>query len=141
MNGDFDKTKSLEELDQHAWGEPAYDSYLVTTVHRLRRKPLSEFSVEDLRIMIDQQIGLPFLIPLAVECLEVEPLAGGDLYAGDLLQAVLRADEAIWGDHPDLVQRVRKIVGRVSELLPSLGENSRKTLSDMLAEAPEVLPK
>ena len=44
--------KSLQELEAKDWGEQAYDSYLVTTIHRLRRVPLREFSVEDLRIMI-----------------------------------------------------------------------------------------
>jgi hypothetical protein len=32
--------KSLQELERADWGEPTYDSYLVTTVHRLRRVPL-----------------------------------------------------------------------------------------------------
>ena len=57
--------KTLDELEGVAWGEPTFDSYLVTTCHRLRTKPVDEFSVEDLRIMIGQQIGLPHLVPLA----------------------------------------------------------------------------
>ena len=52
-----------------------YDSYLVTTCHELRRKPIGTFSVEDLRIMIGQQIGVPWLLPIAVEVLEEEPPA------------------------------------------------------------------
>ena len=59
--------KSLEELEASDWGEPTYDSYLVTTIHRLRRVPLRQFSVEDLRIMIGQDIGLQYLVPLALE--------------------------------------------------------------------------
>lgn len=50
--------KTLEELDGEKWGEPSYDSYLVTNCHRLRRIPLKDFSVEDLRLMIGQGIGL-----------------------------------------------------------------------------------
>ena len=57
MRGGFDRTKSLQELERHDLGEPPYGSYLVTTVHRLRRKPLADFTVEDLRIMIGQGIG------------------------------------------------------------------------------------
>ena len=59
MKGSFDRQKSLQELEQDNWGEPPYNSYLVTTIHRLRRKPLAEFATEDLRIMIGQRIGLP----------------------------------------------------------------------------------
>ncbi len=51
--------KSLQELEQSDWREQTYDSHLVTTVNRLWRVPLRQFSVEDLRIMIGQSIGLP----------------------------------------------------------------------------------
>jgi hypothetical protein len=137
--GSFDRRKSLQELEHNDWGDPNYDSYLVTTVHRLRRKPLTEFTLEDLRIVIGQGIGLPFLVPLAVERLEEEPLAEGDFYPGDLLQAVLRAGEAFWANHPDSVQRVRKVVSRVKNLLPSLDEIDRSTVLEVLATAPRSL--
>jgi hypothetical protein len=139
VKGGFDRRKSLQELEQDDWGEPTYGSYLVTTVHRLRRKPLAEFTVEDLRIVIGQRIGLPFLIPLATERLEVEPLASGDFYPGDLLQAVLRAGEGFWASHPDSFQRVRKVVSRVKDMLPSLDEIDRSTVLEVLAEAPRSL--
>lgn len=90
MSRAFDRSRTLDELDPPVWGEPTYDSYLVTTCHRLRRKPLTEFSTEDLRIMIGQGIGLRWLVPLALEVLEKDPLAAGDFYSGDLLAAVLR---------------------------------------------------
>ncbi len=44
--------KTLEELEGVVWDEPDSASHLVTTCHALRRKPLGDFSVEDLRIMI-----------------------------------------------------------------------------------------
>jgi hypothetical protein len=96
VKGGFDRRKSLQELDQDNWGEPSYDSLLVKTVHQLRRKPLAEFTVEALRIMIGQKISLSFLIPLAVERLEEEPLAAGHYYPGDLLHAVLLAGKPFW---------------------------------------------
>jgi hypothetical protein len=139
VKGGFDRQKSLQELEEDDCGELPYDSYLVTTVHRLRRKPLAELSVEDLRIVIGQGIGLPFLIPLAVERLEEEPLAAGDFCLGDLLQAVLRAGEGFWANHPDSFQRVRKVVSRVKDLLPSLDEIDRSTVLEVLAQAPQSL--
>jgi hypothetical protein len=89
--------------------------------------------------MIGQGIGLPFLMPLAVERLEEEPLAAGDYYPGDLLQAVLRADEEFWSCHLDSFQRVRKVVGRVKDWLPSLDEINRPTVHEVLAKAPRSL--
>jgi hypothetical protein len=80
---------TLDELEGFVWGEPNFDSYLVTTCCRLRTKPIDEFTVEDLRIMIGQQISLPHLIPIAAKVLEKEPLAEGNYYPCDLLNAVI----------------------------------------------------
>ena len=72
--------RTLEELEGDVWGEPVYDSGLVTTCYRLRKKPLGEFRTEDLRIMIGQQISLPILLPRAIGVLRREPLAEGHFY-------------------------------------------------------------
>lgn len=136
MTGGFDRRKSLQDLEQHDWGEPASGSHLVTTCHRLRRKPLCEFTVEDLRVMIGQGIGLPYLIPLAVERLETDPLADGDYYAGDLLAAVLGTDTAFWESHADSAQRLRRVVRRVREILERLPEAECQPLRDVLNNNP-----
>ncbi len=109
-------------MDPPAWGEPEYDSYLVTTCHRLRRKPLRELSVEDLRILIGQRIGLLWLIPLAVEVLEAEPLAEGDFYPGDLLAAVLRVGPDFWVGEPEWYQRIRSVLSRIPAVPKELNE-------------------
>ena len=61
------KHKTLENLENSNWGEPKFDSHLVITCHKLRKKQLKDFEIEDLRIMIGQNIGLKFLIPIAIE--------------------------------------------------------------------------
>jgi hypothetical protein len=58
MKTNFNRRKSLQELERDGWGQPDYDSHLVQTCHRLRRVPLADFTTEDLRIMIGQKIGL-----------------------------------------------------------------------------------
>jgi hypothetical protein len=102
--------RTLEELDSEDWGEPDYPSYLVTTCHRLRRVPIKKFVIEDLRIMIGQQIGLKYLLPLALDRLEEDPFAEGDFYPGDLLKSVLEVSLAFWEQHPDLRQRMEPII-------------------------------
>lgn len=92
--------KTLEALEKSYWGEPTYDSHLVTTCHALRKKPLKDFTTEDLRIMVGQNIGLKYLIPMALEVLKQNILADGDLYDGDLLHSVLRAEEEYWLAEP-----------------------------------------
>ncbi|WP_010243299.1 contact-dependent growth inhibition system immunity protein [Acetivibrio cellulolyticus] len=96
----FDRNKSLEEIEGQDWGEPNFNSHLVITCHELRKKPISSFTVEDLRIMIGQNIGLDYLIPLALETLEDNIFAEGDFYCGDLLNAVLSADKEFWKSNP-----------------------------------------
>ena len=59
--------KSLQQLDGQDWGEPAFDSRLVVECHRLRRVPLRDFTVENLRITIGQSIGLEHLVTLVLE--------------------------------------------------------------------------
>ena len=106
--------KSLEELEHAHRGEPTYDSYLVSTIHRLRRVPLRQFRVEDLRIMIGQNIGLQYLVPLALEHLRRNPSAQGDYYPGDLLKMVLSADAEFWQNHPEWHKEVEEIAHRAT---------------------------
>lgn len=92
----FDRSKSLQELEGQDWNEATFYSHLVITCHELRRKAIGSFEVEDLRIMIGQEIGLNYLIPLALEILEDDIFAEGSIYSGDLLDEVLRVDKNFW---------------------------------------------
>ncbi len=103
------RRQSLQDLDGQEWGEAAFGSYVVRTVHSLRRKPLLDFTVEDLRLMIGQAEGLPYLVPLAIERLQEDPLVDGDFYPGDLLMAVLKVESSFWHAHPDLRRAVEGI--------------------------------
>ena len=134
----FDRTKSLQQLEGQDWGEPTYDSHLVTECHRLRRVPLREFTAEHLRMMIGQQISLVYLVPLALEFLSTDPFTAGDCYEGDLLAAVLRAEPAFWREHPDLRREAAAIAERAFSLLPSLDDCDRPTAQDALTEAHHV---
>ena len=71
-----------DELEGNAWNPPEYEATLVTTCHRLRKVP------------IGQQIGLLWLVPLALSVVEREPMAEGDCYPGDLLAALQRNSRA-----------------------------------------------
>lgn len=92
----FNRKKSLEELEKNVWGKPPYAIDLVKTCYALRKKPLNDFSVEDLRIKIGQNESLQYLIPLAIEILQENPFANGDYYEGDLLSSVLSVKKEFW---------------------------------------------
>ncbi|MEW2419498.1 contact-dependent growth inhibition system immunity protein [Streptomyces nigra] len=92
MNRDL----SLEELEGRRWSVPAGgETRLMATVRELRRKPIGGLTVEDMRLLIRQDVGLAYLLRLAMEVLRDTPLAEGDMYEGDLLAAVLTA--GAWG--------------------------------------------
>lgn len=88
--------KSIENLENNYWPSFDGDSRLIKRTKELRRKPLNKFEIEDLRIMISQNIGLEYVIPLALEQLEKNILAEGDYYKGDLLIAVVNSSPQFW---------------------------------------------
>lgn len=107
--------RTLAEIEGDDSRDPEFDSYLVATIHRLRRKPIGEFSIEDLRITIGQSVGLPHLVPLAIAHLERDPFVEGDFYAGDLLRGVLQVDDAFWASHRTLRDRLLAVVTVAAE--------------------------
>ena len=88
---------TIQEIDRDDQGDPPPGSTaLVQRCVRLRRKPLGQFTAEDLRVMLGQEIAVPILLPLAVAALGKDPLAEGDLYPGDLLVAALSLPASAW---------------------------------------------
>jgi hypothetical protein len=99
---------TIEEREGKAWGEPPADaSRLVRRCHELRTQPIAELSIEDLRLLIGQGIGLEWLVPVALDLLEDDPLAAGDLYEGDLITSVLGVPESYWAGATDEWLRLR----------------------------------
>jgi hypothetical protein len=106
------RQKSLESLEKKTWPTLSSDegSYLIKTCNALRKKQLQYFTTEDLRIMIGQEIGLYFLIPLAIETLTDNLFAEGDMYEGDLLKNVLDLDSKFWDDNKNYWQQLNEII-------------------------------
>lgn len=108
---------TVEEVEQSKWPEPATDATrLEKTVHRLRRKPLGRLSVEDLRVLLGQQVGLDVILERAFAHLEHDPYVSGDCYPGDLLVSVSRISVEYWRDHPDAARRARDLARRVRDV-------------------------
>ncbi len=108
---------SLEELEGDVWGEPEFFSSLVLRCHELRKKPFNEFVPSDLRILIGQQIGLTYLMPLALHVLEWEPLLDAEYYQGDLLSNLVQIDPSNFQAHPEWLERSIPIVVRALSAL------------------------
>ncbi len=111
--------KTLDEMEGVAWGEPDYPSGLVIRCHALRKKPLEEFSLDDIRVMIGQSISLPILVPLALQVLEVDPLVETRGTSGGLLSGVLNADRGSLANSLQLLERIRVVTERAARILQS----------------------
>ncbi|WP_329204174.1 contact-dependent growth inhibition system immunity protein [Streptomyces sp. NBC_00683] len=108
--------RTLDELDRPCWTPPAADAtHLMRKVHALRQVRLGEFGPADLRILISQQVALPYVLPLAVRLLLEEPLLDASFYGGDLLLAAVRAPAAAWALLPDLNTRLRTVITTLPE--------------------------
>ncbi|HEY0761022.1 MAG TPA: contact-dependent growth inhibition system immunity protein [Pyrinomonadaceae bacterium] len=117
---DLDTNKSLSYLLGALPSDATESSALAITCLTLYEKPLKDFTVENLRVMIGQSIGLEFLIPLAVELLRKNPFVEGDYYPGDLLSVVLKVAPGFWQTHPDLYWSVSEIVAGLPSLMSDL---------------------
>ncbi|MFF3849609.1 contact-dependent growth inhibition system immunity protein [Streptomyces sp. NPDC002328] len=126
MNRDL----SLEELERDRWSVPSGgETRLMATVRQLRRNPIGCLTVEDMRLLIGQDVGLAYLLPLAVEVLRVDPLAEGDMYEGDLLAAVLTRSAEVWSESPELKRDVRLIVSELADVPPALKREVERFLA------------
>lgn len=94
----LDLTQTLEQIEGAVWPMPCCAPYLVAQSHALRRKPIGSFSTEDLRLMVDQDVGSAVLKPLVLARLAENPQAEGAYYPGDLREAAIKR----WPDDTEL---------------------------------------
>ncbi|WP_430377103.1 contact-dependent growth inhibition system immunity protein [Streptomyces sp. B1-3] len=133
-----DRSKSLEQLDGERWGEPPPDATsLVRTVHEWRRRPIGMLEPDELARLIGQDIGLPWLLPLAVEILrdEATEQSGGGFIDGDLLYALVTRSPEVWSDHPEIARELKGVV----TLLTNLSTYEKREVEAFLASLPEEL--
>jgi hypothetical protein len=115
------RNKSLENLEKDEWRIFDSDSRLIRRTKELRKIPLDNFTVEDLRIMIGQNFGLEYLIPLALEKLKEDILAEGDFYKGDLLTAVVNSHKDYWDKSPGQKRELIELIQMNKELIAEEG--------------------
>ncbi|MFF3918801.1 contact-dependent growth inhibition system immunity protein [Streptomyces sp. NPDC001852] len=138
LSRSVDRNRSIEELERHRWPDPPPDSTpLVRSVHELRRRAIKDLTVEDLRRLVSQDVGLPWLLPVALDFLretapnEVET----GWYDDDLLSAVLTRSEEVWREDPRLAIHLDETVRILTDLSPYIRREVdafRATLADVL---------
>ncbi|MRG46689.1 hypothetical protein GFS24_16320 [Chitinophaga sp. SYP-B3965] len=110
-------TKSIEQLENDYWKDIAFPTGLVERCYRYRRIPIGSLTAGQIRTLISQQIGMKFLIPLALEMLKKNVLLEAELYEGDLLEAVAKAKISFWEQNPAIKSEVFHLIEANKQLL------------------------
>lgn len=82
-----------------------------------------------MRLLIRQDVGLPYLLPLALELLRDNPMAEGDMYTGDLLSAVITRNPAVRGGDAELRNELRVIVSGLVDPTPFVQHDVERFLA------------
>ncbi|AYN34982.1 hypothetical protein DUI70_4484 [Streptomyces albus] len=121
MAGSCELSRSVEELEGRRWPDPPADSiYMVRNVYALRKKPVGDLSVEELQRLIGQDVGLPWLVPMAIDFLrETAPReAEGGWYDEDLLSAVLTRKADLWQSLPEAAAALVETLEILKDISP-----------------------
>ena len=110
--------KSLENLEKSDSGVPAKEnSRIVNRVLELRKIPLNQFTIEDIRFMIGQSEGLAYLVVLSIDILKANLFAEGDFFPGDLLKNILHIDTAFWKSNKQLYLEIEDLIRGKEDML------------------------
>ena len=112
--------KNLLECYGPLTNEQGVQSGVVLRTKGLWSSPFGLLTNDDLRFLIDQELGLEHTIPVALDRLADNPLNSGDSYVGDLLVAIINVPHSFWLAHPELNDRVADFSPRLESVLRRL---------------------
>jgi hypothetical protein len=130
-------SETLSSLLNERWNgyiPTSDDSYPIRHLYELQDTRISEYTIEDCRFLVSQNIGLEYIIPLAIEILVKNILAAGDFYEGDLLNAVLRVPDSFWKKNPLLYYAMKEQLELQKDYLENKIEihTMKETISEFL---------
>jgi hypothetical protein len=129
------ENKSINELMGSAFSNATGEtSYLIKRVEELCNTPISEFEIEDFRLLINQGIALNYLVSPAIDILSNNLFAEGDYYEGELLKSILTINESIWKEQPNLKEKLKQILLKDFYIIETLGlsDSIKMSLNDLV---------
>ncbi|MFJ8400268.1 contact-dependent growth inhibition system immunity protein [Streptomyces microflavus] len=125
--------KSLEQLETFEWPAPPADATgLVKAARSLHKRPIGSLNAQELGRLIGQDIGLPWLLPIALNILR-ETVADQRLtgfYDDDLLTAVLTRKSNVWRSYPQLAADLKEITPLLEDTSPYIHANIQEFLTE-----------
>ncbi|WP_162603968.1 contact-dependent growth inhibition system immunity protein [Streptomyces sp. CS014] len=131
MDNKTDRRKTIEQLEGIEWPDPPSDGTgLVKAVHNLRKRPIHLLTAWDMSRLIGQDVGIPWLLPVALEVLREtatdQPMGG--FYDDDLLTAVLTRQSPIWQSNPQWATDLKEIISLLEDISPNIREDVQRFL-------------
>lgn len=131
--------KSINDLDGKCMSEKSeFNSFTVDRTFELMDKRIRLLQPEDIRLLIGQNIGLKYLVPIAIEILTNNPLIDAEYFEGDLLLRLLSIDENFWKNYPDLKLKFLEIFNNDSIDYDSLSEETKNEILQLYNEFDNV---
>lgn len=128
--------RSIAQLEGEDWGEPPSDAPpSIARCYQLRRTPVERLTLADVRLLLGQGIGLPYLMPIAIEALKSQPLIETEHYCGDLLANVLKTSSKFYDVHQEYRNEVLSIVKDYRRHLNSLDPIDAKYAIEAIEDA------
>lgn len=85
--------KTLEELEG-LWADPEITTGLILRCHAARKKPIDELSDLELATLINQKIGVQYILPEAKRRIEINKPDDTEYYDGQLMAAIEASERA-----------------------------------------------
>lgn len=105
------RQKTLERLEKDFWGKPTFDSYLVKRIHEIRKLPLSDLTNDDIAMMLRQKFSLDYIVPLAIDKLQIDVLAFGERGdEGAIMEAIMNLPTNFWKSNKDYWAVISKLL-------------------------------
>jgi hypothetical protein len=95
-----DSSKSIEQLENDVWETVEFPTELVEKCYAYRKIPVQDLTGKQLRVLISQAIGIPFILSKTIAILKSNILIEVEYFPGDLLSTVLKIPN--W---PDTIMR------------------------------------
>ena len=128
------QSKSIEQLENDYWKEPSeFPTNLIKRCFEYRKIKVSELTLEQIRLLISQKIGIEFLIGIALEKLKQNIIVEGELYEGDLLDSVSKVPTEFWNKNSTEFLNFKNIFESNKEkIISELGEKEYDRISERI---------
>ncbi|RAJ08785.1 hypothetical protein LX64_01439 [Chitinophaga skermanii] len=121
---------SIEALENNYWQDIDFPTKLVSDVHALRKKKLTDLLPWEIMTAIGQEVGLEYTLPLAIELLKLGIGIEAKYYPGDLLKTVLQTKDDYWLAHKKNWEELMSLMEANILLLPGL-DIDKNTLKEI----------